>query len=219
MASCYVVTEGLADSLLITEILKTEFVVSEEGVKVIPGGGWAEAWSNADSLARSLLVARHVPVALLVDADTQNPVERQQFLEFLFARYAPLERWKVLVAAPELLSFLFLSRDVIRSLTGKEPTETQMIRGEYKPKEILNELLDGRHLPNVMRDKLPTTDLSVIRDASLIKELREFVTQFAESKRSINTFAQAPGGALPSTVSTTPLAHRDWAASVPEEDE
>ena len=52
--TCYIVVEGKSDIVYVRELLKPEFDLERDDIRVVPAGGR----SGADTLARSLLVAR-----------------------------------------------------------------------------------------------------------------------------------------------------------------
>lgn len=144
---CYVVCEGLADQLLLEGILKDEFLTDGTEVVVVRGGGW----SGAESMARSILAVRQAPVALVVDADSSDPQltrEREAFLNASLGEFR--SRFQVFVVVPEIEVLLFKSPELLER-AGLELSERDLLRAQYEPKRVLNELADGQPLDLVQR--------------------------------------------------------------------
>lgn len=173
---CYVVTEGPSDASLLRALLNPEFS-EEEGLLVTSGGGR----SGADSLARSILVARGKPVALVVDSDTNDSnriQENQQFLEFLLGQFGRRSEWEVILIIPEIETLYFEDKSTLETLTGVKATPEQLLRGKYEPKKVLKEMLpnDPDYLQK-LANKAQQLDLQPLRDTAPIRKLREFVAR------------------------------------------
>jgi hypothetical protein len=81
----FVVVEGVTDKRLIEEKWKSK----PRNVKIVEAGGR----SSAISLARSILITRNVPIALVVDADTDNErkIEEQEQFIYEITKTSPLD--------------------------------------------------------------------------------------------------------------------------------
>lgn len=165
-----IVTEGEADRLLIGALLD----VPDKHVNIVVAHGW----SAADSVARSLLVRDNADVALVVDADTSDSVfarERERFLKRSLGEIASSSRWQVFVFVPTIEVLFFDHPAVLRELVGHDLTDQDIIRGRFEPKRTLEELLPKKSIINTYRENLTTLDLSELRRAPKIEELRRFL--------------------------------------------
>lgn len=177
--TCHIVTEGHTDALLLTELLKPEFDTDHNGIHIIEAGGR----SGADSFARSVLATRDEPVALVVDADTVDPegvVERRSFLEHSLGQVALHDRWKVFLVVPCLEALLFKDKAVLEGIVATQVSPEDLIRGEYDPKTVLQNLLKGKPLNIILEQRLSQHDLSTIRDLPLIRELKAFLHEVSK---------------------------------------
>src|SRR5262249_4915119 len=103
----------------------------------------ADDESDATSLARSLLVRRKVPVAMLLDAESISPrLVRQRTLELraLLPSVTAGGQAEVFLAAPELEAFFFQPPRLLERVLGLPIPETLQIFSEARPKEALNRL-------------------------------------------------------------------------------
>lgn len=99
MTPVHIVAEGITDARLLYQVLRHEGV---SGVELFHPGGW----QRAESLARSLLVAREGFVALVLDADGSLE-ERRAFLdESLWEVEPDRRRWQLFFFEPNLEAFV-----------------------------------------------------------------------------------------------------------------
>ena len=94
----YLVVEGPRDADLLRSLVQAGWL---EGVEIVPAHGLA----NAKGRARSLLVSRRVPLAILIDSDATSPevvLERRQGVEEVVGIVAGRTPFRVLVAVPDL---------------------------------------------------------------------------------------------------------------------
>jgi hypothetical protein len=94
----YIVVEGPADADWLRGALPPE---SLEDVAIVPGGGL----SGATSMARTLLVTRRKPLALVFDANAEHPEvvgERFQSVQEIVGMVAGRVPFRVVMAVPSL---------------------------------------------------------------------------------------------------------------------
>jgi hypothetical protein len=172
--TAYVVTEGSFDAELLLRVLPKHL---QEDVLFVDGGGL----SGAKSLARSLLVRRRTPVALVMDADTVSPEliqERRQSAEELIGGVAANVPNKVVVAIPTLEVVLFQEPAVLEKLLGQPIPETIRVIARYDPREALDQLLaQSKAFPDreKLLDALSPQDTEVLQKAAPIQELTRFL--------------------------------------------
>jgi hypothetical protein len=172
MKPCTVITEGPADAALLEAVLALDPNVAD--VRVVAAGGW----SSADSLARSMLIHGREDVALVVDADSTDPVvvnERQRFLEGSLREVVPTAEWRVFVIAPEVEALLFEDPAVAETVAGRPLSEAELVRGRFQPREVLRQLLNGHSLTEAM-GRLRHLDLSPLQQLPIVRELRDFAS-------------------------------------------
>jgi len=172
----YVVVEGSFDAKLIATLIK-EFLPGQEVVVAEAGGK-----SSAVSLARSLLVTRHLPVLLAVDADTVDPQsvrENKQNLESLLGMVADPGLWRVVLFEPEIEVTLLSNLRFAETLFEAKLTREQKALIHYDPKRVLAELSrEHWNLENgsSIVQRLADLDLKPLAEAPAIREILEFLT-------------------------------------------
>lgn len=173
MARAYIVTEGRSDSDLLRRILPGE--LSHE-VDILEAGGI----SSVKSMARSLLVTRRKPVAIVVDADSDDRFQagvRFRDIEEVVEIAAPGVPVKVLVAVPELEAVLFQAPGLVARVFGDRATAEVMDLARRSPNQALGRLDEagGVSAHQKILSQLTESDLAVIREAEVIRELIAFL--------------------------------------------
>jgi hypothetical protein len=98
--------------------------------------------SSAISLARSYLSFPRQWVALLLDADTSDPVqvrEERDILNSSLATFGGDRRYGVFLAVPAIESALF-NPQVARAAFGRKLGRLAMVRGKFEPQNMLVDL-------------------------------------------------------------------------------
>jgi hypothetical protein len=137
--SGYVVTEGDWDRELLEIVLEASGI---DSVRVIEAGGR----SSAVSLACSLLSKWHLPVVLVIDADTvadRLAEVQQQEVSSLLGYSGPPHLWSVVLCKPEIEAALFQAAGIVESALGKPLTEAHKLVAPYAPSVVLAELGGG----------------------------------------------------------------------------
>ena len=101
--NAYIVTEGQFDVALLSRLLAHEV---RSGVRVVSASGK----SGAQSLARSLVAARRLPVALVLDADTTDKAlvrEQRLVARELLTMASPGIPTEVFMAVPSIEILFF----------------------------------------------------------------------------------------------------------------
>ena len=139
MTKAYIVVEGPSDAKILRALLDENLL---RDVKFING----EGKYGAETMARSLLLDRHIPVLLVVDADTNNPDaihSYQQDLEFLTRNVAVSTPYKILQAVPTIESVFLWERSIFEQLIGRQFSDLEWQLGQKHPKELLNQYPGG----------------------------------------------------------------------------
>jgi hypothetical protein len=179
----YIVTEGEWDRSLLQHLLPPD--VAEDVTIVTAGGG-----SGAVSMARSLLVRRQAPVALVVDADSISPAlvrERALSLRELLRSVSVNTPAEVFLAVPEMGVVFFQSPGLLERILGVEIPDTLSILAEARPKEALGRLFADhktlRSMPQML-GALTLLDLEELRKTKLIAGLNEFLRHALSEART-----------------------------------
>jgi hypothetical protein len=117
----YLLVEGDADLAFYRRLLPSE--IQAETTIVTAGGR-----SNITSKARSLMVTKRRPLALVTDADAFEPdavEQRLETLEELLRSATAGVPYKVILAVPETESWFFVVPEVLERLSGKPLTPEQ----------------------------------------------------------------------------------------------
>jgi hypothetical protein len=169
----YVVTQKGLPEELVPRLLSQD---SQDDVAIISAGDE----SDATSLARSLLVRRKVPVAMLLDAESISPhLVRQRTLELrallTSVSASPAE---VFLAVPELEAIFFQVPRLLERVLGLAIPETLEILAEARPKAALDRLFAQHQSIKTMSQLLSALtpgDSDELRKTKPIAELNEFL--------------------------------------------
>ncbi len=135
MTKAYIVVEGPSDAKILRALLDETLL---EDVKFING----EGKYGAETMARSLLLDKHIPLILVIDADTNNPDaihSYQQDLEFLTRNVAVDTPYKILQAVPTIESVFLWDRSSFEQLIGRQFSDLEWQLGQKHPRELLNQ--------------------------------------------------------------------------------
>lgn len=174
MRKLNVVTEGPNDEALLRLLLPR--AANGHSVEIILRSG--RGWSEAESLASSVLAGLREPVVLVVDADTRDErliEERRRDLSDLLGMHGPESMWRVILMVPEMEALLFRDPSLLRSALGLELDERLLYRAKFEPRTVLEELLARVGLSyQQLLARLESSDLSIILEASEIRQIMDF---------------------------------------------
>jgi hypothetical protein len=176
----YLLVEGDSDLALFQRLLPSE--IQPETTIVAAGGR-----SNITSKARSLMVTRRRPLALVTDADTveKDAVEqRLETLEELVRSATAGVPYKVILAVPEIESWFFAVPEFLERLSGQKLSPEQRELGELRPKEVLRQLFkdQGPLFVYELASKLTEPEVKKLQETPPRKELIEFLTEQVNKK-------------------------------------
>jgi len=174
MPAAYVVTEGYIDAEILKRCLP-EGLTRDVYIAV------GEGWSSAMSLAGSILVVKARPVALVVDADSEDEAaieERRDFARSFLRRTSVGVPFEVFLAVPEFEAVLFQSKAVINHLLEKPVPDGEFEAAKHRPKKWL--IAAGVGYPKdiaLLLGRVTKDDLAALRSHELIRGLSAFLTQ------------------------------------------
>jgi hypothetical protein len=180
----YIVCEGLADAQLLNFVLPKKL---QNDVEVVAAGGL----SAVKSLARSLVVRRQVPVAIVVDADSVVPEaveDRRKNIEEIVKSVAGNTPVKVIVAVPEMEVIFFQDTSFLSRLLGYSPPQDVLDLAVFQPRKALEQLLSQSekiHNRSQIINQLANEDTEIFRKTPFIQEIIHFLESVRETARAI----------------------------------
>lgn len=170
MTTINIVVKGDSDKQFLAQIL--EDLTQSYAIQFFT----ANARNEAHTLARTLQVRKHDPVALVLDAETTNPdriLEEKSTFDLYLRLTSEGIPFKVVLFAPEIEGIFVSDKNVFEFLTGKkmEPNEERLSKAAPKV-----------YLSTVQPDwkkralRLGEPELQALREVEPIKQLRTFIT-------------------------------------------
>lgn len=182
MTKAYIVVEGPSDAQILRALLDQTLL---EDVKFING----EGKYGAETMARSLLLDRHLPVLLVIDADTSNLEaihSYQQDLDFLTRSAALGTPYKILQAVPTIEAVFLQDRALFERLIDRQFTDLEWQLGQQQPKELMSQYPEGaRSFIQTTLSHLTDSMRHTLRQHPLIQEITTFLV--AQSDRVART--------------------------------
>jgi hypothetical protein len=175
----YIICEGIDDKQLLKAILPE---ISLNQVEIVVGGGI----SSVKSIARSLVVRRQTPVAIVVDSDSTVPElvqmrirETTEIIESVSVN-TPV---KVMLFVPELEAIFFQDLQLLSKLLGYAPSQDELSLAASRPRKVLAQLLaksDKVRNRSEIINQLAEENINNLRDFPTIQELIEFLHSVRE---------------------------------------
>jgi len=176
----FLLVEGNSDAAFCRRLLPAEIVPE---TTIVTAGGR----SNITSKARSLMVTKRRPIALIADADVteQDAVEQRiRTSEELIRSATSGVPYKVIFAVPEIEAWFFAIPEALERLSGKKLSPEQRELAEVRPKEILAKLFkdQGSMFVEQLASKLTETEIQTLRETQPRKGLIDFITEQVNKK-------------------------------------
>lgn len=176
----YLLVEGNSAAEFLRRLLPAEI---EPEITIVTAGGR----SNITSKARSLMVAKRRPIALVADTKVteKGAVEqRMRTLEELLGSATAGVPYKAIFAVPEIESWFFAVPDALERLSGKKLSPDQRELAEVRPKEILTKLFkdEGSLFVEQLASKLTEPEIQTLRETQPRKDLIDFITEHVNKK-------------------------------------
>jgi hypothetical protein len=180
MPAAYIVTEGYADAEILRRCLPEELT---RDVYIAVG----EERSSAMSLAGSILVVKAHPVALVVDAESEDEAaiqEGRDFAKAFLRQRSGGVPFEVFVAVPVFEAVLFESKSaesMIGRLLGKPIPDGEFEKARCRPTKWKKWLVDAKigYPTEIARllDRLTKDDWAALRQHPLIQRISDFLTR------------------------------------------
>jgi len=172
MTRAYVVTEGESDVELLRRLLPEAIV---KDTAFVAGSGSY----SAQSLATTILAVKRRPVALVVDADTEDGLlvqERLDFLRELLRQTSSGVPFEVFIAVPEMEAVLFENKSALEHLLKQQFYDREWAIAKHSPKDSLTTVLGNRVLDiEKMLDGAPDEVIGGLRKHPLLEKLGQFL--------------------------------------------
>jgi hypothetical protein len=173
MSRAYVVTASQSVGDLLKQILP-ESVAAD--VYFVNG----ESPYGAESMADTILAVKHVPVVLVMNANTNNESmirEQAEELGYLLRQSAAGVPFKLAIAVPEVESVFFQDRQFVEELTQQKFTDLEWQLIQRHPKELLDTLPGGSAaFVKAALSSLNENRLQLIQTHPLIQEIIQFLS-------------------------------------------
>ena len=172
MTRAYVVTEGQSDARILKRLLPQAVV---EGTEFVVGAGRY----SAQSLAATILAVKRRPVALVVDADTEDELairEQAEFLRELLRQTAAGIPFEVFTAVPEMEAVFFQDKSVVERLIDRKFEDQEWVIAKHQPKRSLGLALGQQPLViEELLGDLPPESVHVLQQHPLVGQLSRFL--------------------------------------------
>jgi len=182
MKKAYVITEGRSDAEILKRLLPEDILKS---VEVLAGAGRY----SAQSLARSILAVKRLPVALVLDADTRDDSsiqEQKDFLQESLAQASSGAPFEIFLAVPSLEVLFFERPAFIESLSQHSYSQSEWDMAKFSPGAFLSKSLGDDFNEAIVKllDNLDEQTIETIRKNLLVKALTEFLSSAIEAEAS-----------------------------------
>ena len=185
MTLAYILTERDRDIEILQKLLPKNLI---KDIKFIAG---ASSY-RARSLASSLLATRKTPVALVIDAETNNEsqvFEKQDLINYVLNQASSGIPFQVSLAVPEIESIFLQDKSLIEKIAKtKDPfNDLEWQFAQSKPKEFLEAILGKKQsLNDKILKNLNDDEIKILQQHPLIQEIKGFLSSVIESSVAIN---------------------------------
>jgi hypothetical protein len=173
----YIVVEGPREEHFLKRLLPPELLA---GVEVVATG---DHWGSLTSMARSLVMSRRVPVAMLRDAETISPrlitERRVNTWDVLNLVTAPVPK-RLIQAVPSLEAAFFEEPSVLERYFGRPIPEDYVILGKRDPQGVLELLARQSGRPwnlTELLDGLRPDEVERLQSTPVIREVCDFLRE------------------------------------------
>ena len=175
----YIICESRSDIQILQAILPKQLL---KEVEFVAAGGI----SSVTSLARSIVVRRQVPVAIVVDADSTVPElvqMRTNSLTEIVESVSVNTPVKVILFIPAIEAIFLQDYQLLSRLLGYNPSQNELTLVSSPPIKILKQLIaKSEKVSNIAHfvNKLSDEDIETLRNTSAIQELICFLQAVRE---------------------------------------
>ncbi|MDM8551932.1 hypothetical protein QUF72_17745 [Desulfobacterales bacterium HSG2] len=177
MKKTYLVTKSQSDLELFKKLLP-EKIVNDTSFATAPSR------SSARSLARTLLAVKLRPLALVVDADTNDASsvrELRALLQELLHCASPGIESEVFLAVPEMESLFLQDRTFLEKLAARKFSDAEWKAAELKPRKFLCDVFgEESHISERLLGSLNEQTILKMQGHPLVSNLCKFLSSVAD---------------------------------------
>ena len=184
MTLSYIVLEGNKNQEIIEKLLPKNLI---QDVKIVVG----ESQYEVRSLASSLIATRHIPVILILDANTDNEsqvFEKRDLVNYyLLRRAAAKTPFQVSLAIPEIEIIFLQNKPLIEKIAQRKFNDLEWQLAQSKPKEFLETVLGKEQsISEKIFSNINDEEIKILQQHPLIQEIIEFLSSLIPSFVAIN---------------------------------
>ncbi|MFN5955971.1 MAG: hypothetical protein ACK6A9_05225 [Dolichospermum sp.] len=183
MTLSYIVLEGNKNQEILEKLLPKNLI---QDVKIVVGDSQYEV----RSLASSLIATRHIPVILILDANTDNEsqiFQKTDLINYLLRRAAAKTPFQVSLAIPEIEIIFLQNKSLIEKIAQREFNDLEWQLAQSKPKEFLETVLGKEQSINEkIFSNINDEEIKILQQHPLIQEIMIFLSSLTVSSVAIN---------------------------------
>ncbi|MFP4439864.1 MAG: hypothetical protein ACLFVO_21725 [Chloroflexaceae bacterium] len=178
MTQAYVVTEDQIGATLLKKLLPEEIV--DQTTFVAGSGRYA-----AQSLSLSILGVKQQPVALVINAGTEDGVaiqEQYDFLRELLGQATSGTPFEIFAAVPEIEGVFFQEQVLFAQITGEQLNLVEWNAAKRHPKETMARIAGGQaDFPETLVNNLSAEAIALLRQHPLLRSLHTFLSSVVDT--------------------------------------
>ena len=183
MTLSYIVLEGNKNQEILEKLLPKNLI---QDVKIVVGDSQYEV----RSLASSLIATRHIPVILILDANTDNEsqiFEKTDLINYLLRRAAAKTPFQVSLAIPEIEIIFLQNKALIEKIAQRQFNDLEWKFAQSKPKEFLETVLGKEQSMNEkIFSNINDEEIKILQQHPLMQEIMIFLSSLTVSSVAIN---------------------------------
>ncbi|MTJ11466.1 hypothetical protein FJR11_02410 [Anabaena sp. UHCC 0187] len=178
MTLAYVITEGKTDIEILQRLLPKHLIQDTQFVEGVGSYG-------ARSLASSLLATRSTPVALVLDADTEDQEqisEKYDLINNLLGQAFHGIPFKVSLATPEIEVILLQDKSLIEKIAKRSFNDLEWQFAKSQPRRFLVEVFRLQKSKPVIEQifgNISDEEIQILQQHPLIQDLINFLSSVA----------------------------------------
>ncbi len=183
MTLSYIALEGNKNQEILEKLLPKNLI---QDVKIVVG----DSQYQVRSLASSLIATRHIPVILILDANTDNEsqiFQKTDLVNYLLRRAAAKTPFQVSLAIPEIEIIFLQNKPLIEKIAQREFNDLEWKFAQSKPKEFLETVLGKEQSMNEkIFSNINDEEIKILQQHPLIQEIMIFLSSLNVSSVAIN---------------------------------
>jgi hypothetical protein len=172
MTLAYLLLEGNNNQEILEKLLPKNLI---QDVKFVVGNGQYQV----RSLASSLLATRHIPVILVLDANTDNEsqiFEKSDLINYLLRRAAAKTPFKISLAIPEIETIFLQDKSLIEKIAKRQFNDLEWQLAQSKPKEFLETVLGtDKPIYETIFSSISNEEIKIFQQHPLLQEIIDFL--------------------------------------------